>query len=74
MATVPPAPPTTLTVAPTVAPTPTPAAIGTTVTTTVPIQATGITKVNYRPLPFNLSERSEADFNSILATSSKMAR
>jgi len=38
------------------------------------ITTTGPTEVDCGPLSFNLAERSESDFNSILATSSKLAR
>ena len=46
----------------------------TTASTTILITTTGPTEVDYGPLSFNLAERSEADFNSISATSSKLAR
>ena len=49
-------------------PTVAPPVIGATGTTTAP------TEIDYGPLYFNILERSEADFNSIAATSSKMAR
>ena len=39
-----------------------------------PILTTGPTEVDCGPLSFNLTERSESDFNSISATSSKLAR
>ena len=50
----------------------TPQNIGAIGTTTALIPGTGPTESDYRPLSCNISERSETDFNSIAATSSKM--
>ena len=68
--TPPPPPPTT----PVGTPTQTPSVTGTGALIANPITTTGPTEVDCGPLSFNLAERSESDFNSISATSSKLAR